>query len=104
MAEVQLRLPGDRFRFNLSDKATATMKLCDGTDLLLGDRISLGTGVTGVIVIVFDKAQYSENYPESEWAYLAQGILVESPEMGLVYFTEADENMALLGRKNDASG
>ena len=74
------------------------MKLLDGTELGLGDRITLGGEMTGVVVAVFASGQYAKDFPASEWSYLEAGILVESIEAGIIHYVAADEDMVLIER------
>ena len=62
----------------------------------LGDKVQLGEGVFGEVVCSLDTAEYSTTYPESEWSYLQRGILVESPQVGLIHYLEPTPEVTLL--------
>lgn len=69
-----------------------------GSPVLLGDRVDLGAGVTGVVVAVIESGLYSEDYPESEWGYLNSGVLIETSEAGLIHRPDAGYDFVLLER------
>ena len=74
------------------------MKYEDGTEVLLHDRVDLGGGMTGSVVAVFDNGRYTPDYPKELWGHLAQGALVKSSEMGLVYFPVPSVDFTLIRR------
>jgi len=74
------------------------MKYIDGKSVLLGDRVDLGGGMTGVVVAVIDVGEFSSGYPADEWSYLSVGALVESSEGGLIHCPESGHDFALLER------
>jgi hypothetical protein len=45
-----------------------------------------------------DTDEYSPLHPKEQWGYLKTGIMVESERMGLVHYTEPDEDMVLIER------
>ncbi|WP_313759708.1 hypothetical protein [Diaphorobacter nitroreducens] len=74
------------------------MMYFSGSPILLGDRVGLGGGVTGIVVAVIDSGLYSEDYPEREWAYLNSGVLIETAEAGLIHRPVAGDDFDLLER------
>lgn len=74
------------------------MRYPDGQEARLGDRIRLGNGVEGVVVCAFDLGQFAANHPAAEWSYLKTGVLVQSPQMGLIHYENPDPSMQLLSR------
>jgi hypothetical protein len=56
----------------------------------LGDTVVDHSGLKGRVVANIDRAQFSSECPESEWAYLAHGIIVMTNEAGLVHYESAD--------------
>lgn len=74
------------------------MKYIDGKPVLLGDKVDLGGGMTGIVVAVIDAGQFSSGYPSDEWSYLSTGALVESAEGGLIHCPSAEGDFALLKR------
>jgi len=45
-----------------------------------------------------DTDEYSHEHPPEAWGYLEAGIMIEPDEIGLVHYTEADEDLLLLER------
>lgn len=74
------------------------MNYSDGEVVLLGDKVSLGGGLTGVVVAVIDTGDFSKGYIPTEWLYLSIGALVESPEAGLIHYPDFDNTFALIER------
>lgn len=54
--------------------------------------------MSGVVVAVIDANAFSSDYPEAEWSYLKIGALVDSPEMGLMYFDTSEHDFDLISR------
>jgi len=74
------------------------MQYLNGESVGLGDQVELWRGATGRVVAIFDAMQFSPEYPEQEWAYLKTGILIDSPQAGLIHFPKTDLDMKLLKR------
>ena len=68
------------------DASRDDMRYLAGHQARLGDRIDLGGGMTGIVVALVDEDLYDARFPKSEWGVLKDGILVESPEAGLVHY------------------
>lgn len=62
------------------------MKYNSGEAVLLGDIIELEGGMTGVVVAIINAGEFSDGYPAKQWHYLETGVLVESPEGGLIHY------------------
>jgi hypothetical protein len=75
------------------------MKYADGQEVLLGDNVSLGGGMTGTIVALIESGEYSQGYLNQDWSGLLTGALVHSAEAGLVHFPGPDQDLALMNRK-----
>ena len=76
------------------------MNYGDGRPVMMGDKVDLGSGWSGVVVAVLDTDQYSEHYPSSEWAYLKEGALVETPQAGLMHLFGTGFDFELVSRGN----
>jgi hypothetical protein len=74
------------------------MRYPDGQEIRLGDRMALWDGSEGTVVCSIDTDQYSPDYPREHWAYLGNGILIESTNYGLVHCIESEGEMRLLAR------
>ncbi|MCF7222492.1 hypothetical protein [Marilutibacter chinensis] len=75
----------------------------NGAAVLIGDRVDLGGGMTGVVVAVIDTGDFSAGYAAKEWSYLRAGILVESSQAGVVHYPGAWAGLVLLGRADAGS-
>jgi len=80
------------------------MKYPNGETVRLGDIVRLWYGgpktteAEGEVVCSIDTDEYSTKYPRDEWAYLGEGILVLSPQAGLIHYRHPEANMTLLRR------
>ncbi len=74
------------------------MQYPDGQLAHLGDRVFLWKGAEGVVVCSLDTGEYSDDYPESEWGYLHKGVLIRSPQAGLIHYLEPEATCQLLAR------
>jgi hypothetical protein len=74
------------------------MHYATGDEIRLGDRVELWPGAEGEVVAVLDSREFLPAYPESEWAYLKTGILVETGQAGLIHFLKPDQTMILIDR------
>lgn len=74
------------------------MKYPSGAIAHLGDRVKLWDGAIGEVVCSIDTGEYSAKYTESEWGYLQRGVLVESPQAGLIHYLEPEPEMILIER------
>jgi hypothetical protein len=81
------------------------VKYPNGDVARLGDRVRLWYGepgkpdAEGEVVCSIDTDEYLPSYPRDEWAYLGKGILVLSPQAGLIHYIEPEPRMELLERK-----
>jgi hypothetical protein len=75
------------------------MRYPNGEEVRLGDRVRLSPGNDGVVVCSIDTGEFSAAYPESDWAYLERGVLIESELMGLIHYLEPETTMTLLERR-----
>lgn len=41
-------------------------------------------GIIGKVVCSIDAREYSDEYPEEEWVYLRNGVMIEWDKMGLI--------------------
>lgn len=74
------------------------MKYQDGNEAMIGDNVELSSRENAVVVASLDSDSYSDDYPQSEWEYLAEGLLVRTETAGLVHFTDNSELVRLIGR------
>lgn len=76
------------------------MRYPDGKITHVGDRVQLWSGAEGVVVCSIDTDEYTPDYPESEWSYLKKGVLILSPQAGLIHYLEPEVSFQLISRKS----
>ena len=74
------------------------MRYPDGQIARRGDRVHLWNGVEGTVVCSLDTDEFSDEYPREQWAYLRSGVLIQSPQTGLIHYLEPEATFALLER------
>lgn len=75
----------------------------DGQRIELLDQVEVGSGDAGRVVAIIWEGRYSAGFEAQDWSYLRFGFLVESSNVGLQWFKDADEDLKLL-RRFDAQG
>jgi hypothetical protein len=75
------------------------MNYPDGREIRLGDKVKLWNGADGIVVCSLDTGEFTIDYPESEWGYLHKGVLIDSPQAGLIHYIEPEPTLELLQRK-----
>ena len=74
------------------------MKYINDKEVMLGDKVDIGGGMTGTVVCSIEDQLYSDGYLQSKWEHLGKGILVDSEQAGLVHFAEPDIDLVLISR------
>jgi hypothetical protein len=74
------------------------MKYYSGDHVNVGDRVRLWPSVCGVVVCSIDDGVYSQEFPETSWAYKGKGIIIKADNGQIFYYDEADEDFELLER------
>jgi hypothetical protein len=74
------------------------MKYPDGQEARLNDVVRLWAGAEGVVVCSLDTDEFSSAYPKNEWSYLKKGVLIESPQAGLIHYIEPETTLELVRR------
>lgn len=77
------------------------MKYQNGDAVKAGDLVELWPGNQGEVMCSIDSGDYSAEFPESEWAYLKQGVLVRSTQAGLIHYIEPETTMRLIKRQSE---
>ena len=75
----------------------------DGKQAHLGDKVHLWNGAEGVVVCSLDTNEYSDDYPEREWGYLRKGVLILSPQAGLIHYLEPESTFQLIERRHESA-
>jgi hypothetical protein len=73
------------------------MRDANGHSIAVGDRVKILGNMTGVVVCSIDTGDGSPDCPIEQWQYLRYGIMVDTPEAGLVHITESAD-LRLLDR------
>jgi hypothetical protein len=76
------------------------MQYPDDQLVRLGDRVHLWKGAGGIVVCSLDTNEFSDEYKEEEWSYLQKGVLIASPQVGLIHYTEPEHGFQLICRAN----
>jgi len=76
------------------------MKYEDGKQVLLGDKVYLDGGITGIVMCSIDDGIYTSEYLESEWEHLKKGVMVFSEQAGLIHYAEKSKAKTII---NDGS-
>ena len=76
------------------------MKYADGTDIELGDVVSIDTCYSGQVVASMDTSKYLPG--QEHWDYLGSGIMVDTGFGGMVHYTEDASNELVLVRRRAA--
>jgi hypothetical protein len=67
-----------------------------GRLIRLGNRVSIGNGLDGVVVFSIDTDEFSTEFPKDKWVYLGRGIMVETERVGLVHLGETGEDVEII--------
>ncbi len=67
------------------------MKYGDDTEIQVGDTVSFPDGSVGEVVVTLDSGVYSECYPEADWSYLNNGVLVLTESVGLIHYPSSSD-------------
>lgn len=76
------------------------MKYPDGTIIEPGDLIRIDGRYSGRVVASMDTGRYLAG--QEHWAYLGEGIMVETDFAGLIHYTENAADDLLLVQRNAA--
>jgi hypothetical protein len=76
------------------------MKYPDGQEVMVGDRVQLGKDDRGVVVCSLDAKQFTDAYPEAQWGYLKNGVMIEFPLYGLIHYIKPERELKLIARKH----
>lgn len=75
------------------------MQYTDGEPMMVGDTVALGDDRMGRVVCSIDDGVYTNEHPESEWAYLGRGVMIDFPQWGLIHYHEPDPDLQLVCRR-----
>ena len=64
------------------------MQYDDGTIITLGDKVLISGQYIGIVVADIDGDKYSKTNPKNKWAYLQNGIIIDTDFAGLVHYQQ----------------
>ena len=65
---------------------------------MIGDNVALDDGRMGRVVCSIDDGVFTDKHPESAWAYLGRGVMIDFPQWGLFHHQEPDADLQLVCR------
>lgn len=74
------------------------MKYNDDQNVQLGDTVQIGSDANGTVVIDFEFERALPGFEISEWSEIKKGVMINSPQYGLIYFEGMDQDINLLKR------
>lgn len=72
----------------------------NGKVIGVGDRVTIGSGIDGVVVFSIDTDEFSLEFLKDDWNYLGRGIMVKTEQGGLVYLDVSDEDLEIIGESS----
>jgi len=60
----------------------------DGQAIKVGDRVSIDSNYTGVVVANIEAGDYSKAHAKEQWDYLEVGVLIDTDFGGIVHYTK----------------
>jgi hypothetical protein len=76
------------------------MLYSDGNEARAGDTVAIDDKYRGIVVAAIDANEYSDGYSAEQWAYLREGILVDTDFGGLVHYPSTEyEKLSLISRR-----
>jgi hypothetical protein len=70
-----------------------------GRQIRLGDKVLIGSGMSGVVVFSIDTDEYLPGFPKDEWEYLGRGIMIQTESAGLIHLSVADEDTEVVSAR-----
>jgi hypothetical protein len=67
-----------------------------GKLIRLGDRVTIGGGIGGVIVFSIDTDEFSPEFSKRDWAYLGRGIGIQTDSQGLFHYEDSDDDLEIV--------
>ncbi|HUB85706.1 MAG TPA: hypothetical protein VL971_08430 [Rhizomicrobium sp.] len=71
-----------------------------GRLIRLGDQVSIGGGMVGIVVFSIDTGEFSSEFPKVDWAHLGRGIMVQTTKAGLVHLADTDEDVQIISQNS----
>ncbi|HUQ69421.1 MAG TPA: hypothetical protein VM165_07865 [Planctomycetaceae bacterium] len=77
------------------------LRYLTGEEIRIDDHIRYAAK-PGRVVFVVNSRQFSDEFPENQWAYLGGGFMVAVNDWGLIHLDEADEDLDFIRRGDEA--
>jgi hypothetical protein len=61
-----------------------------GKRIPLGSWVRISGNMTGTVGCSIDTGEFTPEFPRHAWAYLGQGVMVQTAEAGLVHVDDSD--------------
>jgi hypothetical protein len=74
------------------------MNYLDGRRIQIGDQVELGGGMAGIVVGCLEEGEFSAEFNGEDWKFLVKGVLVKSPEAGLIHYPDEEADLVLVKR------
>lgn len=74
------------------------MRYIDDEPMMVGDSVALADDPMGRVVCSIDDGVYTDEHPESAWAYLGRGVMIDFPQWGLLHDQEPEADLQLVCR------
>ena len=71
------------------------MKYADGTEVRLGERVRIGNGDIGLVVVSIDTNEFDPQFSAEDWADLKTGVLIVTETGALTHLEEPWDSQLL---------
>lgn len=71
----------------------------DGQKVMPGDHVDIGGNMKGIVMCSLDDKTSEEGFPIEHWMDLKEGIIVSSPEAGIIHYPKYDPSLTLIRRR-----
>jgi hypothetical protein len=66
------------------------------TEIRRGDKVVIGSGISGIVVFSINTDEYSPGFAKDDWQYLDRGGMVQTESAGLIHLLVADEDTKIV--------
>ncbi|SUB81778.1 Uncharacterised protein [Pragia fontium] len=78
------------------------MRYMNNDEIMLGDQVSLSGGMRGVVVCCFENRLFvPAEFKMEDWKDYTEGVMVKSPQAGLIYYPHQSVDIVLINRELD---
>ena len=78
----------------------ADQRYKSGEEIRLGDIVDIGqgNGPQGVVVVVIPSGPAAKGFTAEDWSYLESGFMLQAEGMGLVHYSQPDDELIFVRR------